>query len=618
MLKRIMAGLLVLVWLISGAVFADETVANIKEQTEGLFQVKQVEVIRDGAVDQQAIKPGDVVGLRLELTSSLPDEALSDIGRLKLVQERDSFPAIKPAELSRLSIKGQPLRLQVFFPEVKYTGQAKELVFRLSGHMDEPLDERHRVEIKPAQPAAPDTSPQTPVQPPVMAAPQVVTGLKADPGILEPGQTVELRLVLQNVGPAAVERPVLRVRGSDSLTVAADSASRLVGDIPPGKTVEVPVRFQVADEPAAAKQSLGLSLSFQYDSGQGRRISSSEDRIEFALKLAVEETTPAEPPHADPAPPADDSPGGWSGPDYAPSGSATPTIDQAVPNVLIKQFRYGDKPIAAGQSFDLKLDIINTSAKLAVENIVMSLEPGEGFALDGASNVAHFTSLAASGNLTQNIKLKALPGAKSGSNAIEVSFRYEYLDNDKRSQASLTQKLAIPVYQPDRLEISPPGLPETVEAGQEVVLNLDYVNKGRGDIANVEALIEGEVTTVAKQQNLGNFEPGKSGTISFLITPDQPGELKLTLKVNYEDANQTVQTKQFPVTLNVSPSAPLPEEEDVSDLEPVAESSGRSYWLMGAGGLALSLIGLVVWRRRKQAAADDIAWPDDDRPESIS
>lgn len=248
----------------------------------------------------------------------------------------------------------------------------------------------------------------------------------------------------------------------------------------------------------------------------------------------------------------------------------------------------------------------------------MSLEPGEFFALDGASNVEHFNSLAASGSLTQKIKLKALPGAKSGSNAVEVSFRYEYLDNQKRSQASLTQKLAIPVYQPDRLEISPPQLPESVEAGQEVVLNLTYVNKGRGDIANVEALIEGDVTTVAKQQNLGNFEPGKSGTISFLITPDKPGALNLTLKVNYEDANQTVQTKQFPVKLNVTPSAPIMEEDVVSDLEPETESGSRPYWLMGAGGIALSLIGLVVWRRRKQAAADGIDWPDDDRAESAS
>ena len=66
--------------------------------------------------------------------------------------------------------------------------------------------------------------------------------------------------------------------------------------------------------------------------------------------------------------------------------------------------------------------------------------------------------------------------------------------------------------------------------GEEAEISLAYVNKGKDDIANVEATVVGEgVDTPARTQYLGNITAGTSGNIGFALTPtaeeggNQPG-----------------------------------------------------------------------------------------------
>lgn len=487
--------------------------------------------------------------------------------------------------------------LEITFWQLRYTGQDQLLLFDLQQAGEVPNKETYRVTIKQAE--ADLSTPEAPISK-LIPAPRIIYRLKTDPGELVGGSTKDVILVLENVGLTAITRPVLRLQASDDLSVASVSGSRLLPDILASETQEVKLSLQVADQPKSQKQYLELEVGFVYDSSQGSVLAGSKDRLELMVMSESKES-------ADPIdPPVDDI--------YIPAGddkaavSDGPVIDSAVPNVLVKQFRYGDKAVAAGEAFELVLDIVNTSSKLAVENIVMSLEPGENFAIDASTNVYHFATLGVEGSLSQTLKLKALPGAKTGSDAIEISFRYEYLEHDKRSQANMTQKLAIPIYQPDRFEISPPDLPEELQVGEEAILNLTYVNKGKSEVSNVEAMIEGEVVSVNKHQNLGNFEPGKSGTISFIINPVVSGPLDLNLKIQYEDGNQDTKMKQFPVKLSVSePSVPEDLEPELDGLAPETEATGRR-WLMGIGAIGLIAISVILWRRRHHQAEDTAEW----------
>ncbi len=48
-----------------------------------------------------------------------------------------------------------------------------------------------------------------------------------------------------------------------------------------------------------------------------------------------------------------------------------------------------------------------------------------------------------------------------------MGFKYEYVDGEKRTQASADIKISVPVYQPDRFQINAPTVPETVTVGEE-------------------------------------------------------------------------------------------------------------------------------------------------------
>lgn len=393
---------------------------------------------------------------------------------------------------------------------------------------------------------------------------------------LAPGDDIPLELEIVNTGAAPAKSVGLQIGASEQVQILDNQTGYAWPEIAPGQSKRVKLQAKISDLATSGFQYIDFKLKFD-SPDQGDR--SWSEKLNLAVQAETESKSETPMPESETL--------AFGGQDYSSAGISTPPIDSAVPNVLIKKFGYGKQPVAAGKAFELELHFENTSPKLAVENIVMAIEPGESFAIDVASNVYHIPLLKPAEAKSQKIQLKALPSAKTGANGIEVSFRYEYVDNDKRSQANLSQKLAVPIYQPDRFEISPPQLPEQAMVGEEISLNLAYVNKGKSEVSNVEAIIEGPVYSVAKQQNLGNFESGKSGNIGFLLTPEKPGTLEFQLIVNYEDANQEVKRKSFPVRLKVEPAAPESDPEQANELlleNEDAGHNGRYYW-MGAGVL---------------------------------
>ena len=296
-------------------------------------------------------------------------------------------------------------------------------------------------------------------------------------------------------------------------------------------------------------------------------------------------------------------------------GGGAYSTESSVPRLVISEYSYGDKSIAAGSKFSLGFTLLNTG-KTAVENIVISIDGGESFTMDRCSNTLFYSKIPSSGKETLSVDMQALPGAGSGAKSIGISCKYEYLDGGRRANTAAEIKLSVPVVQPDRFHVNPPSLPQTVNAGEEQTLSLSYVNKGKGQVSNVEAIIEGSVDSPARSQYLGNFDPGKSGSIGFVFTPQSTGPLDLVLKVSYEDANQELHNLSFPVSLNVQ-EAPKPEAGDM-DMDSGGALPGTALWLTALAVLALAglLLGrpLVKKLREKKAVpadgAAELNWDD--------
>lgn len=298
---------------------------------------------------------------------------------------------------------------------------------------------------------------------------------------------------------------------------------------------------------------------------------------------------------------------GTSGTNSTSQGSdgATP-LAGPVPNIIITNFAYGGDSVAAGSKFNLDFTFQN-KGQVAVTNMVVTVDGAEGFAVAGGTNTFYVDALWAGYSMTQTVPMQALASAKSGAQPVTVNFRYEYVDAGARSSSQSDVKISVPISQPDRFEISDPVVPDQVIAGQENTVTMEYVNKGKGDIANVEATMEGEgFDATMKTQYVGNVASGATGTIGYAFTPSAAGELKTTLKVTYEDSDGQTKTKEFPLTMSVA-DAPAADQPGASDsVEGRGSDRGLpvpAYVAIAVGVVAvIAAIVLLVRRRRKQKA----------------
>ncbi|WP_152210070.1 COG1361 S-layer family protein [Bifidobacterium cebidarum] len=303
------------------------------------------------------------------------------------------------------------------------------------------------------------------------------------------------------------------------------------------------------------------------------------------------------------------------GDDPSSSSAVAAPIAGPVPNIIVTNFTYGGDSVAAGAKFDLAFTFQN-KGQVAVTNMVVTVDGGESFAIAGGTNTFYVDALWAGYSLTQTVPMQALSSAKSGAQPVSISFKYEYLDSGSRSSTQSDIKISVPISQPDRFEVSNPVLPDQSIAGQETTITMEYVNKGKGDISNVEATMEGEgFDATMKNQYVGNVASGATGSIGYAFTPQAAGELSATVKVTYEDSDGQSKTKEFPVKVNVE-DAPVMDGTATDDM--VVEPAGPvvPVWAWVAGGVAVVVLIVVIvllvrrHRRKKAKSKIDEEWDD--------
>ena len=364
---------------------------------------------------------------------------------------------------------------------------------------------------------------------------------------------------------------------SDSLILTGSSSQAQLKNLAAGASETVVVTVKAVDPVASASQYIDAEIKFNYYNRVSTTAGSSTGRISVPayVKKAKEEKKEEE-------------------------QTASP-----LPNIIVSHFDYGGASVAAGNKFNLSFRFKNTSRSISAENMVVTVDAGEGLMMNGSSNTFFFNKIKPGKSKTVSLPMKTLKTVTDSSPVVSINFKYEYLDHKKRTSATTDIKLSVPVYQPDRFEITKPVVPESVTAGEEVTLTLNYVNKSKTEIANLTADVEGNVETATATQNIGNLEAGKSGTIAMVVTPMEEGEQEVTIKVSYEDGNGDSKERIFPVVLNVQAAEPYdPGMDDPGTDDPGEEDQGGFKWWMGAIAAAVAaVIALIVIKKRKKAKA---------------
>lgn len=526
------------------------------------------------------VKKGDKVTLSVKIRNLKMDTSLST--GVDITRTPDSFR--EGSVSSRITSQaGSLLEYTVVFNDIIYTGKGQDLSFIVMYQGTDCEPETLTVCINECVEYTEETSAKE------QAAPMVVINRADLPHAIKAGESFTLDVLIRNSSATPIHNAVAVLEPGEGLILAESKTSKTVGTVLPLSVAIVKVKLKADSSVQAATLSLNVSLKYKYDTATGYAESAADEKLLIPFAASAEQ------------------------------GGDQSAV--ATPNIIISNYSYGGSSVAAGEKFNLSVTFTNTSKTIGVENIVMAVQTGEALSITSASNTYYVDKLEANASKTVVIEVQALANAAVTSANADISFGYEYVKGGERSAGSATESLSIPLYLPDRFTVSQP---ETLyaTAGEEVTVSLPYINRGKGEISNVEACItfENEDAAFCEEckQNLGNFEAGKSGTIDFFFTPNEAGELKFTVTVAYEDEMTQPKTVELPLTVTV--------EEGVMDDpgmwgdEPVEEEeSSPSKWVIiipiavGLVGITVATLLIVKKRKKKKAAVslpDNFDWDD--------
>lgn len=402
----------------------------------------------------------------------------------------------------------------------------------------------------------------------------------------------EYTLTVKNLSDTDVSDIYLFFEASDSLYFIGGTESASIDYIDGKESEDIKVRFRTMDSITAVKQSITAHMTYSYTDGRVEKTAESDSSVTIIANSTG---------------------------DGSSSGG-----NIAVPNIIIKSYDIGAEQIAAGDSFDLALNLFNTSTITGVENVIMTINAGGSVNIFGGTNTFYYPRIGASGEISENIPLKALATAETGTSSISVSLKYDYIDSGSRFTVNLDQTIFVPVYQPDKMtfEVNVPTW--SAQVGQDMYITTTYLNKGRSDISNVKAEIVGDVGALSTSKVIGTVQPGGNGSFDFIVQPYMPGTCEFVIMITYEDATLNEVTKELPVSFEVEDFMDFgmydPGFDDPGFEDPGMENGKKFPWALLWIGIGVVVVGGVITiivvakhkKKKKNALTEaDIDWEDE-------
>ena len=549
--------------------------ASAFADSSSLFEVTGYKITQFNGKDvtdngQFTINKGNTVSIEVKIkcktTEGNPSDSL-DVSRVA-----DSFSGGTPSiRLDSTSSGSKSYTIDVKNLKYKGSGNTLELMVKKGTEY-----ENITVKITEAKEYTEPKEDDTTYTPDPIPAPKAIFSRNELTSDLKAGKTESVTITVKNVGKAVMQNPVLTLSTSDAITLVGGTSSFELSNIAIGGTASVTVQVKALSKIESATQYIDAELDFDYYNRVSTQSTTAKGRVTVPAKVTTktEETKTEE------------------------TKTASP-----VPNVIVTKFNYGGSSVAAGSDFNFSISFKNTSSKLNVENLVVTVDPGTVLTLNGSSNSFYFNKIKPGKSKSISVPMKAQKTLEVNAETVTVSFKYEYVDNKTRTQATADSKLTVPVYQPDRFEIDDPVLEDYITEGTDTTITLNYVNKSKATISNVQATIEGDLTSSLATQNVGNLEAGKSGSIVFSVAPAASGECNYTITIDYEDGNGDEKERVFTGTMNVE-EAYIDDGGDYVDDGGDGtdeQTSGIPWWVFVIIAVVVIIAAIIILKKVKKA-----------------
>ena len=525
---------------------------------------------------RSSIYTGDTVDITVYLSRT---DGSND--SIRVVRGLDSFQDGTASAVA----SGQNGEYTVTFTGLTYTGDSgKQLAFTIyyegngGGYQD-----GNTVPVRECVPYT-EPKPEPEPTPETIPEPRAVFNSDGTSTSIAAGETKTITVYIQNAGTTAMRDPILTLKSSGSLLIMG-SQDYMLDDIRAGRDTAVTVTVKAPDKIESQMQTIDASLSFYYDNGTQLTGGSASGSVNV-LSTVTKDTKDEE------------------------------TIASPTPIVILSKYNYGGSSVAAGSSTNLSFSFTNTSKTIKIENVMVTVTGGQDLMLNGSTNTFYFESVAASGSKTVTVPMKAAQLISASAQDVKIDVTYEYVDQNARKSGNATLSLSVPLYQPDRFELSEPKTSYTGYVGEETSLTIDYVNKGKSAINNVEATISGDIDSPTPYQRVGTIDGGKNGTIAFAVTPQLEGENQVKIVITYEDSNGNTKERVFEATVEAMAYEPTdpgmddPGMDDPGMIDPEPASTFPWKYVIIAVVAALIVLLIVLRIRKKKAKqkAEQALW----------
>lgn len=520
---------------------------------------------------RSSIYTGDTVDITVYLSRT---DGSND--SIRVVRGLDSFQDGTASAVA----SGQNGEYTVTFTGLTYTGDSgKQLAFTIyyegngGGYQD-----GNTVPVRECVPYT-EPKPEPEPTPETIPEPRAVFNSDGTSTSIAAGETKTITVYIQNAGTTAMRDPILTLKSSGSLLIMG-SQDYMLDDIRAGRDTAVTVTVKAPDKIESQMQTIDASLSFYYDNGTQLTGGSASGSVNV-LSTVTKDTKDEE------------------------------TIASPTPIVILSKYNYGGSSVAAGSSTNLSFSFTNTSKTIKIENVMVTVTGGQDLMLNGSTNTFYFESVAASGSKTVTVPMKAAQLISASAQDVKIDVTYEYVDQNARKSGNATLSLSVPLYQPDRFELSEPKTSYTGYVGEETSLTIDYVNKGKSAINNVEATISGDIDSPTPYQRVGTIDGGKNGTIAFAVTPQLEGENQVKIVITYEDSNGNTKERVFEATVEAMAYEPIdPGTDDPGMIDPEPASTFPWKYVIIAVVAALIVLLIVLRARKKKAKqkAEQALW----------
>ena len=520
---------------------------------------------------RSSICTGDTVDITVYLSRT---DGSND--SIRVVRGLDSFQDGTASAVA----SGQNGEYTVTFTGLTYTGDSgKQLAFTIyyegngGGYQD-----GNTVPVRECVPYTEPTPAPEPT-PEVTPEPRAVFNSDGTSTSIAAGETKTITVYIQNAGTTAMRDPILTLKSSGSLLIMG-SQDYMLDDIRAGRDTAVTVTVKAPDKIESQMQTIDASLSFYYDNGTQLTGGSASGSVNV-LSTVTKDTKDEE------------------------------TIASPTPIVILSKYNYGGSSVAAGSSTNLSFSFTNTSKTIKIENVMVTVTGGQDLMLNGSTNTFYFESVAASGSKTVTVPMKAAQLISASAQGVQIAVTYEYVDQNARKSGNATLSLSVPLYQPDRFELSEPKTSYTGYVGEETSLTIDYVNKGKSAINNVEATISGDIDSPTPYQRVGTIDGGKNGTIAFAVTPQLEGENQVKIVITYEDSNGNTKERVFEATVEAmayEPTDPGMDDPGMIDPEPASTFPWKYVIIAGVAALIVLLIVLRIRKKKAKQKAEQALW----------